>query len=328
MVDEPNAASQDPSSRISSLFPPDPVPGVIVGGGVSLLAGASGLGKTALLAWMATCFRDGVEIFNRQPVVPPKQAIIVADRSWLQSTRRWFELVGFGDIPHYALLDDPTFPVTRLRKKHERLNILKGCLDRLGDLPFGSLVYVDPMGLFLGGDINNYDACMVACCEIRAVGRERGLTIIGTAHSSKQVADPRKRYMRLQDRIAGSTALFGYTDTQMYLGGPEELGEDFYLFHWAPHHEKAESFQLGRDEQGLFIPYDGTQSMPIPFQDLPALLRLFPEEGEVSLADLALAAHADYTMSIRTVKRHLVKLLADGTIEKVRHGVYRRRKPS
>lgn len=242
---------------VLQMFPPDPLPIILPGASVNLLAGAPGVGKTALLAGLLTAFRDQRPVFGHTPAALPKIAIICADRSWDQSTSEWFRRVGYTDLPAYSLLDDENFNVRRLRQKQQRIDILQEAINHL-ELPWGSLLVVDPLALFLGGNLNDYDACGVACAEIRQVCRRRGLTVIGTAHSSKQKADKQQRYLRLQDRIAGSTALFGYTDTQMYLAAPEEIGEDFYLFQWTPHHGPEEHFKLKKDDQGLFIPYEET----------------------------------------------------------------------
>jgi len=244
------------------------------------MAGASGTGKTSFLAWLAVQFRDSLPIFTHQPRPLPAQGIIVTDRSWLQSTSLWFEAAEFLDIRAYSLLDDESFDKRRLRRKHERILILEHCLDQL-DLPRGSLLWIDPIALFLGGNLLDYDACLVACSEIRAICQERWLTVIGTAHTAKLKADVKARYLRPQDRILGTAAQLAYTDTQMYLASPEEMDEaEHYTFLWNPHHAPSETFFLARDEAGLLRP---APERPKP---APALVE---EEVPPNIVDLPLA---------------------------------------
>lgn len=305
-----------------STIPPasqlDPLPEIIPAGSVSLISGAAGLGKTALLATFARWFRDGTPIFGHQPNPVPAIGIIAADRSWERGAAHWFERAGYPDIAHYSMQDDRSFDARSLRRKFERTMRLAEFTDRL-KLPAGSLLLVDPMGLFLGGNLMDYDACAVACLEIRAMLRDRGLTLLGTAHSGKMKTDQRERYTRLQDHILGSSALLGFSDTQMVLAGPEE-GQTAYTFLWLSHLAAPETFQLERGDDGIFrlatgsdrascqqvlalLPLNGS---PATFRDLVALARVIP-------------------LAQKTVQRALEQLVIDGVVVKVKHGVYCRR---
>jgi AAA domain len=296
----------------------DPVPHFIPAGGISLLAGAPNVGKTALLASLLRDLRDGRPIFGHQPNPLPAIGIVTADRAWLRGAGEWFTRAGFGDILHYSMADDPAFDPRSLRRKFERTGRLMEFADKL-KLPPGALLSVDPMGLFLGGNLNDYDSCGVACHEIRTMLRDRSLTLIGLAHSAKLKADKRDRYLRLQDQILGSTAIFGFSDTQMYLASPEEIGKPYYAFLWHPHAAPCETFQLERDEQGLFVPYDGADQ-----GNCTRLLAFFPEDG----AEIAFAALVELAQQIplskATVKRVIDTLIERERIERARHGSYRR----
>lgn len=307
----------------ATRYPPDPIPEILPGGGVSLIAGASGTGKTAFLAWLTTRFRDHLPIFSHQPTIIPCQAILAIDRSWIQSTSKWFEAVGFPEILAYSPLDDPEFKADRMRFKKNRLAILNEHLDKLcalygGPLPRGTIVYVDPMAPFLGGNLLDYDACSVACMEIREIGRLRGVTFMGTAHTAKLKADKKDRYARVQDRILGSAALLGYTDTQMFLASPDETESDHYQFFWNPHHARSQTFDLGRDPNtGLFVPYEAA---PVAHPELQAtLLSLLAASGEpIAYATLVAAA----STSDASVHRALTQLLKDGRVRKAERGQY------
>jgi len=126
--------------------------------------------------------------------------------------------------------------------------------------------------------------------------------------------------MRLQDQILGSTAIFGFSDTQMYLASPEEIGERYYAFLWHPHGARPETFHLSRDERGLFVPYAGTSDEG----NCERVLALIPEDGaEISFVELRRVALA-VPLSSATLKRVLQTLIERERIVRVRHGSYRR----
>jgi len=317
----------------------DPLPPVLLAGSVNLLAGAPGTGKTAFLAWWITQFAQGLPVFERQPTQIPFQGWITADRSWDRSTVKWFELAGYPELPHYSLQDDRSFKKARLRNRRDRIAIFRECLDAVaqqapgGQLPVGSLIYADPIALFLGGNLVDYDTCAVACSEIREICLDRGISVIGTAHSAKQKAEKKDRYLRLQDRILGSAALFGYTDTQLYLAAPEELDVDHYTFLWAPHHARTQTFALHRDEQGLFVP--GTEMTPLPSTGgRPKvsdawITTAFAVDNTPDQTFRQLQVHADRAgVSRATATRQIRDAVSEGRLRAVRRGVYQISRPS
>ena len=180
-----------PSQSSLGLFE-DPLPHILPQGGICLLIGAPNLGKTALLADIARAFRDGTPIFGHHPNPLPGMGIIAADRSWVRGARLWFERAGFPEIPVYSMIDDLSFDPRSLRRKYERTQRLAEFIDKLA-LPRGSLVYVDPISLFLGGNLIDYDACAVACHEIRQVLNTRSLSPDTEAYFSHQPASFRGR---------------------------------------------------------------------------------------------------------------------------------------
>ena len=217
--------------------------------------------------------------------------------------------------------DDPSFDPRCLRKKLERTALLGEFIDKL-TLPRGSLLFVDPIGLFLGGNLLDYDGCAVACHEIRVLLRDRGLTLIATAHSGKLKADGKERYARLQDQILGSTALLGFSDTQMVLASPEETGQQHYTFMWLSHLAPPETFLMARNAEGIFTLADVDGSAP---GSTHRVLALFPPDGsETTLRALVMLAQA-IPLTQKTVQRALADLIAEQRVEKVRHGIYRPR---
>lgn len=314
-----------PVVALPPIFPPDPIPLILLGGSVNLFAGAPGVGKTAFLARFLRSLYLGHPVFGRQPNPIPKIVVISIDRSWHQSSQLWYRLAGWTDeeLSHYCLQDDLEFDLTKLRQKGNRLPLLKHALSKLGNLPLGTLVVIDPIAPFLGGNLMDYDSCMVACTMLRRLCRERGFTLLGVAHSSKQKNDKKEQYRRLQDRIIGSAGQIGYTDTQMYLAAPEETGEPHYTFLWHAHHAPAETFPLGRESNGLFVPYgEGAAE-----QEAISILKELPQDSTdprwetgVAFGDLIVSTG----LAKVTIWRHLQAALKDGTVERIGHGKYRK----
>ena len=312
---KPPVACQVPPASYSL---PDVIPLYLPGGGINLLAGAPGVGKTALLAGILRELRDGRLIFGHQPLALPGIGIVNADRTWAKGCGLWFERTGYPEIKHYSLADDVDFNPKRLRKRHERTDLLANFADRL-ELPPGSLLNVDPLSLFLGGNLLDYESCMVACHEIRAYLRLRQYTLIGLGHTAKLKANKQDRYARMQDQLFGSTALAGFTDAQLYLASPLETGKSYYTLVWHPHGAKEEQHLLERDEQGLFVPYSGVDE-----GTRVQVLNLFPlTDDAVGFALLVELASA-IPLSRATVKRTLDVLLERGTVARAGHGLYKR----
>lgn len=304
------------------LPPVDPLPGIISFGSVNLLAGAPGVGKTALTAGLLRQFRDGGEIFGRRVNVPPKIAYVCADRGW-HVAQAWMNRAGFPEIPHYSLTDDDDFDDNKLHNKRARLTILRECLDHLDPLPVGSLVCVDPIALFMGGNLNDYDTCAIFLMGIRKIARKRGITILGLAHSSKQKNDKKEQYKRLQDRILGSAAQHGFGDTQLYLASPDETGTEYYQFMWNPHLEPAECFRLGREAKtGLFIPWDKPLAPEERSAEEGKILSAIPDAPEgIGFGELV---DRIPDASRATIHRYLQQLVKDGIVVHAGYGRYRR----
>lgn len=311
----------------------DPLPKILTLGSLNLLAGASGVGKTALIAELARRFRDGDKVFGHASHVPPAIAYITADRPWVGS-KYWFDLAGFPEITQYSVVDDRTVTPSTLKKKFQRVQLLIDSINRL-KLPRGSLIFVDPIALFLGGDLNAYDTVAVACIELHRYCEEHDYCIVGIAHSSKQKADRGDRYARPQDRISGTMALLGYTGTQMYLMAPEEAGpkEKHYQFHWNPHYAPAQTFRLAKDDQGCFTgigegaPSDPDHDLHLTYDpETKRILASIPEApSHISTAELiAFHCYGGDPIPRRTLFRKIALLAKRGDVVQVRKGAWQR----
>jgi hypothetical protein len=290
---------QHPSTPI-----PDIIPGIIPAKSVTLLAGAAGVGKTTLIAEWCARARDGRSIFGHAVTKPTFVGVLVADRKW-SSHRQWFDAAGFADIPHYSYQDDLTLDWNRFLVKQQLIPLLEHGLNKL-QAPRGSLIVVDPISMFVPGNLIDYKTTAIGLGWINRWVEAAGITIVGTAHMSKQKGDSKDRYKRPQDRILGSAALAGFTDTQMYLLGPEDLDEEYYGFGWIPHHAPAATYELTRDvDTGLFIPYFNHDKD----QDLLGILNGIPEETNgIPTKDVIDFAGETLRLPRSTVYRYLQEL--------------------
>ena len=304
----------------------DPLPRILTTGSLNLLGGGSGVGKTALLAWMATCFRDGIPIFGH-PVNPvPAIGYIAADRPWADS-RLWFEAVGFPEIHYYSMVDDRQFNTARLQGAKPKIHaeIFEEFVNNL-QMPPGSLLFVDPIALFLGGDLNHYIRMAIGCVNLYRVVLARQLCVVGIVHSGKQKGE-KDRYVRLQDRLSGSMAQLGHTGTQMYLAGPEEMDSPYHTFHWNPHHAPPDTFQIEQDRTtGLFKPVgdDVAAGPPLVLSDeVLGFLGGLPPPGTPVNTPGLLQLFID-SMDRATIFRRVRLCVASGHLRKLKHGVYER----
>lgn len=135
---QPSNAESPTSSQPPNPFP-DPIPGIIPFGTVTLVGGASGVGKTTMLAEWCARWRDGRPICGHPTNPPTAFCYISADRPWLEY-QPMFTAAGFPDIPHYALAQDPTISLADLRKPFGGGEMFAKVLDRL-KLPAGAHIF-------------------------------------------------------------------------------------------------------------------------------------------------------------------------------------------
>lgn len=311
------AAPTDPSAPF-----PDPIPGIIPFGTVTLFAGAPGVGKTAMLAEWCRRWRDGLTICNHPTNRPTGFYYLAADRQW-KSHQIWFDAVGFSDIPHYSVADDPELKLETLARSHEAHNCFMAAVGKLAPIP-GSHLFVDPVSpLFIGGNPNQARDVAASLLRISRLCRILQINITLTAHFGKQKADPKEQYTRPQDRIAGSGAFSGFSDTQIYLIDPTPPKQPYHLLGWVPRHAAPADFQFTRNDHGLFIPYETFTDWDreakvlecVPYEPTSSHIILFTITTTLGI-------------SIATAERTLSTLVKSGRILKIRRGLYQRAKVS
>lgn len=239
-----------------------PIPILLPGGGVTILSGATGIGKTAFVAQIVKAVLDGEGEILGCPVFPTakKVGIIVTDRDWAEA-HHWYTKHGVVKGPRftaYCLQDDYGVKWVRFTDAREHRTLFNEALDLL-DLPPQSLVVVDPISPFLGSNLNDYSKTFAAIGPLNQALKKRQLTALGLHHVMKMKKDPNNRHVRPQDRILGSTAIASFTNTQIYLMGPEENEkpntERWYTIGFVPHNSQGRELRFSRDADGRFIPY-------------------------------------------------------------------------
>lgn len=304
----------------STTFP-DLIDKIMPAGSINLISGGSGVGKTAFIAEWAARFDQGRQICWK-PTRKPAGGIgvIAGDRKW-SSHRQWFDAVEFGKIPHYSLRDDAGFNWDALFNRGTLPDTFKRCVQKLG-LGRDALVIVDPISLFIHGNLIDYKQTAVGLAKLDKVCTELGITVLGIAHTAKQKGDKKDRYVRPQDRILGSAAFAGFTDTVMFLIGPEELDTEYHGFGWIPHHVPSETFSFTRHpETGLFIPYDA----PSKDADIHHLFSVITEDANgMPTKEIVDACANQLDVARTTLYNYLNLLMSRGQIEKVGRGKWRR----
>ena len=284
---------------------PDPIPGVIDFGSICTFAGASGVGKTTMLLQWAVRWRDGKTICGRATNPPTGIGIISGDRR----RRAYLPLlakIGWLDIPHYSLRDDPVFNWLGMKEARSRPLMFGNALDRLG-LPPGGLVIVDPLALFVAGRLIDYHEVAIGLGLLDQQLRGRQLTMLGVFHIAKQWANASDRTLRPQDRILGSMGQIGFSDTPIFLMGPEDLDTPFSGLGWTPHNEPGATFYFGRNEQGLFVPHDENKVAEASAR-AQTLLPLIPIDG-IRRADLVALTAVTLAVSPATAYRYIDDLI-------------------
>lgn len=308
----------------------DPLPGLLPARSLSLLVGASGVGKTALLASIVSALQSQSPLFGVLPSPLPGLAYIGLDRG-AEESLLWFEKAGVQGLKSYFPFDLDTTSTDSLATPKGQQLLLDHILDVV-DLPLGGVILLDPVMLFLGTNLLDYQRTAAACIKVRRALRKRGLTGLGIAHAGKQKGGEKERYARLQDRISGSGALSAFTSTQMYLAHPSETTTKTYQLEITSHVCRPVSVSLKRSETtGLFeLPAQlGANKDELSLAQQSLLLLIPYEPGGIALAQLVGLFHADIAVSDkRTIHRKLKDLEAKGHVVRLGRGLYARRSVS
>ena len=262
-----SSATSDPPS--TPPFP-DPIPGVIPHGALVQFVGPPKCGKTAMLASWLVRFRDTRTICGLPTHRPASIGIITTDHKWRLNQGIWLERVGYPEIRHVALRDDPLVKWATLKGRgNGAQDLLKRSLDTLQP-ERGGLVVLDVAGPFIAPKLNDYNEVLAGIGSMGQVFDTFHVTALLLGHMGKQKADPNDRYLRPHERILGSGALIGFTDTTIYMLGPEDTGQPYHTLGWLPTHAPMGDFKFHQNSvTGLFEPFTGKLE---PEEELSPLL--------------------------------------------------------
>jgi hypothetical protein len=304
---------------------PDPLGALIPFGSICTLSGASGVGKTAFLASMIRALQggSGPTLFG-QPLHPPTAiGVLACDRPW-RDHNAWFQKAGCGDLPHVSLRDIANYQWDVLRRPAEIPKIFGKLIDAIG-LPAGGFLIVDPLPLFIPGRLIDYKDMAIGFGLLDQQIQARQLTMLGVFHVAKQKANKNDRYQRPQDRILGSSALIGYSETAFYLLSPDEADRKTYEFGGIPHQMAPLMLEYTRGEDGLFVPAHELDHVDAD----ETALACFPPVDQTMAATIAIMQiRKALNCGERTAYTYVRTLLREGRIQKVGKGLYQRARPS
>lgn len=281
-----------------------------------------------MIASWAFRFREGKSICHHAVNIPKAIGVLVVDRQQA-SHKEWFARAGWPDIPMYSYRDDPKTKWEDFLQRPALKGLLLHGLQELEKqgVGRGSLIIVDPISPFIAGNLIDYKHTLVGLGVIDQLSKERGVTLLGIAHMAKQKGGEKDRYTRPQDRILGSAALGGFTDTQIYMLHPDDTDHGNYELGWIPHNAPAEAFQFERDDQGLFISAELSPAEQDASAAVVSILHSQPADeaglpGELRTKVLLAAVMENFGIPLRTAERAIQRLTQTAKIERRRRGFY------
>lgn len=325
-TDNPPIASPEPASPAAGSFL-DPIPNIIPYKTLSIFAGAPAVGKTTmLLEWMQR-WLTGRTICGHATNPPIHFYYICADRG-LQPYQFYAKLgEEFRDrCTFYSVVGrDSKLDVDAFHNQNHGKDLIKHVFAELNPQP-GAHLIIDPLApLFITGSQNNTRNVAASLIGLSRWIEDCQVNITGTWHFAKQKTDKADRYMRPQDRISGSGAVSGFSDTQIYLVDPEPAAKppiEYHLLGWNPRDSKPEEFRFTREK--WFVPYVGIDQIGnsmsdydsgdlayiTPPDDKPRqMAKLLPVEG-LRYTDWEALACAQLNISPKTFESH-VRTLKD-----------------
>lgn len=308
---------------------PDPIPGIIPFGSFCLFVGPPKTGKTSLYASWVPRLLEGRSICGQSTNAPNAVGVITTDHKWALNQGAWFEKVGIQPT-FYSLRDDPRLNWADMRTSPAtRITLLKYALDKL-KLPPGAFLVIDVATVFITNKLNDYNEVVAGIGSMTQVLDAHELTCLAVGHMSKQRTDPKDRYLRPHERVSGSGALVGYSDTTMYLLGPEDTGNPHHTFGWLPTHAKAGTFDLVQNpETGLFEMYHPESLSILADDPLYGVIQVVPKQPEsMAYAVLLELIQRVCQVEISRAKTKLHDLLLDGRVVRTGRGQYSRPTPS
>src|SRR5579859_3349383 len=294
---------------------PDPIPSIIPFCSLTIFAGAPAVGKTTMLLDWIRRWWDGRTICHHETNPPTMIYYVGADRG--QRPEDFQERVGVGPekCQFYSIVSAASkLNVEDFANPAHGRALLQHVMAELNPQP-GAHVIIDPLSpLFITGNPNSSRDVAASLIRLSRLMEDRQINITRVAHFAKQKADKSDRYRRPQDRVSGSYAFSGYSDTQIYLCEPEPPVKH-YTLGWNPRKRAPEDFAFQRDDAGWFVPI--TRAEDIGALDETsrafAVMRLLPDDGYTYSQWQAIVMH-QFGISEATFERDLSLLRQHGLV--------------
>lgn len=275
---------------------------------ISIIAGASGAGKTSITMQLISCIQHHRPFFGMSTTPNTRIGYIAADRGG-DSINHWAKImdVDLSQIKFKSLVKDEDIDL----KKFET-NPMGLLLNLIRSMMPLDLLIIDPLIVFFGTDTKSYTTNAKCLIQLNRVAHQHKVTILGIHHAVKARTD--FGFKRPQDRISGTGAFLGYSSTQIFLDTPEESGESHHTLHIISHTAAPMAFSLVRGTDAVFYPAESEET-----QLSKLILSAVPIHGAIATADIVAALGSTPR---RTVELYLNRLLREGVLTRPSHGKY------
>lgn len=313
----PGRVRREPQAGKVALdrLPPPPravVEGLLPEGRLHLIAGASGSGKTTVTFQLWEAFQKGEPWFGRM-TLPVDWAYISGDRS-ADSVYDTMRRLGIS-FPVFSLVDENLVGEDLIGKILTRLPKF------FGGLP--NFIYIDGFtALVPGGYLNSYSIVAKWLAALQRFCSKKGVTILGACHTTK--VKEGEKFVNPRQRIAGSVAWAGFSDTVILVDADDEEGSEYRTLGLLPRNGKEEFVRIRFDDTGkLILAENADKAVSAAAGEFlfDNLLEQYLPGDEVYSPRLQEAA-AGAGIKTRTFWNYVETAVAAGKLVKVRRGVY------
>lgn len=275
---------------------------------VSIIAGASGAGKTSITMQLLSAIQHHKPFFGLATTPNIRVGYIAADRGG-DSLEHWSKImdVDLSQIKIRSLIKDDDINLSKFETRPMAL-----LLDLIRDMMPLDLLIIDPLIVFFGTDTKSYTTNAKCLIQLNRVAHQHKVTILGIHHAVKARTD--FGFKRPQDRISGTGAFLGYSSTQIFLDTPEESGLPHHTLHIISHTAPGMELRLRRNASAVFelITDEETKVAQL-------ILGAVPINGTAATNEIVATLG---NVPRRTIELYLTKLLKEGLLVKPSHGRY------
>lgn len=283
-------------------------------GRVHMIGGASGAGKTTLLFQLIGAILNGDDFLDYPTQYHPF-VYCAFDRDE-EETGDTLRRIGLNpdDVPSMTLKMEEAPPISQ-----RDMRWLKTLEAIRAAHPLAKVIFIDGFYILVShGNINNFLSVACFLAKVREYCQEKGVTIVGVAHTSKQkqndkIVDPRQR-------LLGSVAGAGFTSCGILVERNKPENDDGRRSIWVlPRNSEDAKYEMRVDYKGRFVPDRETEA------DRLLALESFIENRavgeEIPVADI-LKHMSNFKASRTTVYRYLARFVLEQKVVKLKHGAY------